>query len=95
MIQIKLKLQIQNNESVEFSTTAVWVELIFGLKAELFNNLFLGFNVQLKAKFLKNYLIISRIYIFQVLDEHMTAAKLEQGLVIAYHTYYLFIKKTE
>ena len=43
--------QIQNNESVEFSNlTAAWVELIFGLKAELFNNLFLGFNIQLKAK---------------------------------------------
>jgi len=43
--------QIQNNESVEFSNlTAAWVELIFGLKAELFNNLFLGFNVQLKAR---------------------------------------------
>jgi hypothetical protein len=44
-------LQIQNNETVEFSgLTAAWVELIFGLKAELFNNLFLGFNVQLKAR---------------------------------------------
>jgi hypothetical protein len=43
--------QIQNNESIEFSgLTAAWVELVFGLKAELFNNLFLGFNVQLKAR---------------------------------------------
>ncbi|CAI8353723.1 MAG: Uncharacterised protein [Formosa sp. Hel3_A1_48] len=43
--------QIQNNESMEFSgLTAAWVELIFGIKAELFNNLFLGFNVQLKAR---------------------------------------------
>lgn len=29
--------------------TAIWVELILGIKAELFNNLFLGLNVQLKG----------------------------------------------
>ncbi|GAA3582562.1 DUF6048 family protein [Snuella lapsa] len=28
--------------------TAVWAELILGIKAELFNNLYLGLNVQLK-----------------------------------------------
>lgn len=43
--------QINNNESVEFSgLTAGWIELLFGVKAELFNNLFLGLNLQLKAR---------------------------------------------
>ena len=43
--------QIQNNEMVEFSgLSATWVELLFGVKTELFNNLFLSYNVQLKLR---------------------------------------------
>ena len=30
--------------------TAIWAELIFGIKAETFNNLFIGLNVQLKSR---------------------------------------------
>lgn len=30
--------------------TAVWTELIFGIKAEVFNNLYVGLNVQLKRR---------------------------------------------
>jgi len=38
-------------ESVEFSgLSAIWAELIFGVKAEVLNNLYLGLNVQLKAR---------------------------------------------
>lgn len=38
------------NNSKEFKgLTAIWIELQIGLKAELFNNLFAGINVQLKA----------------------------------------------
>ena len=43
--------QIQSNDATEFSgLTATWIELIFGIKAEIFNNIFLGFNVQLKGR---------------------------------------------
>ncbi len=42
--------QFTPNQPQEFNDlTAVWVELILGIKAELFNNLFLGINVQLKG----------------------------------------------
>lgn len=38
------------NQPQEFNDlTAIWVELILGIKAELFSNLFLGINVQLKG----------------------------------------------
>ena len=37
-------------DSEEFSgLTALWTELQIGLKAEIFNNFFAGFNVQLKV----------------------------------------------
>ena len=42
--------EVSNDESIEFSgLTAAWVELLFGVKTELFNNFFLGLNVQLKV----------------------------------------------
>lgn len=42
--------QFSSNEPREFNDlTAVWIELILGIKAELFNNLYLGLNVQLKG----------------------------------------------
>ena len=42
--------QFSSNESQEFNDlTAIWIELILGIKAELFNNLYLGLNVQLKG----------------------------------------------
>lgn len=38
------------NQPQEFNDlTALWVELMLGIKAEIFNNLFIGINVQLKA----------------------------------------------
>jgi uncharacterized protein DUF6048 len=38
-------------ESNEFKgLSAIWAELIFGIKAELLNNLYVGLNVQLKGK---------------------------------------------
>lgn len=38
------------NQSQEFNDlAAIWVELILGIKAELFNNLYIGVNVQLKG----------------------------------------------
>ena len=41
--------QFTSNDLQEFEgLTAFWVELIIGMKVELFNNLFLGLNVQLK-----------------------------------------------
>tara|TARA_R110000868_G_scaffold52135_2_gene164930 strand:+ start:1269 stop:1997 length:729 start_codon:yes stop_codon:yes gene_type:complete len=41
--------QFTSNDLQEFKgLTAIWVELIIGMKVELFNNLFLGLNVQLK-----------------------------------------------
>lgn len=43
--------QIQSNGANEFSgLTATWIELIFGIKAEVFNNVFLGFNIQLRGR---------------------------------------------
>jgi Domain of unknown function (DUF6048) len=42
--------QFSSNQPQEFNDlTAIWVELILGIKAELFNNLFMGINVQLKG----------------------------------------------
>jgi len=42
--------QYSSAESQKFNDlTAVWVELIFGIKIEIFNNLYLGLNVQLKG----------------------------------------------
>jgi hypothetical protein len=41
--------QLTSNDLQEFDgLTAIWVELIIGMKVELFNNLFLGLNAQLK-----------------------------------------------
>ena len=38
-------------ESIDFNgLTAIWAELIFGLKAEVFNNLYVGLNLQLKGR---------------------------------------------
>lgn len=38
-------------ESIDFNgLTAFWAELILGIKAEVFNNLFVGLNVQLKGR---------------------------------------------
>jgi len=43
---------------------ALWVELVFGLKTEILNNLFLGFELQLKSVIKqKNILNISNLYI--------------------------------
>lgn len=42
--------QFSSNQPQEFNDlTAIWVELILGIKAELFNNLYMGINVQLKG----------------------------------------------
>ncbi len=42
--------QFSSTDPQEFNDlTAVWLELILGLKVELFNNLYLGLNVQLKG----------------------------------------------
>lgn len=42
--------QFSSNQPQEFNDlTAFWAELILGIKAELFNNLFMGVNVQLKG----------------------------------------------
>lgn len=42
--------QFTNTESQEFSgLSATWLELIIGIKAEVLNNLYLGFNAQLKG----------------------------------------------
>lgn len=42
--------QFSSSDSQEFNDlTAVWLELIIGLKAEIFNNLYIGLNVQLKG----------------------------------------------
>tara|TARA_R110002050_G_scaffold24083_2_gene64236 strand:- start:25969 stop:26700 length:732 start_codon:yes stop_codon:yes gene_type:complete len=42
--------QFSSSETKEFKDlTAIWVEFILGMKAELFNNLYLGLNVQLKV----------------------------------------------
>ncbi len=42
--------QLTSDASQDFNgLTAVWLELIVGIKAEIFKNLYLGLNVQLKA----------------------------------------------
>ena len=42
--------QFTSNDLKEFNgLTAIWIELVLGMKVELFNNLFLGLNVQLKV----------------------------------------------
>jgi hypothetical protein len=42
--------QFSSDASQEFSgLTALWIELVFGLKVEVINNLYLGVNVQLKG----------------------------------------------
>lgn len=42
--------QFNIEEGTEFSgLTAVWAEIIFGIKAEVFNNFYAGINVQLKG----------------------------------------------
>jgi hypothetical protein len=42
--------QFTSNDLKEFNgLTALWAELILGMKVELFNNLFLGLNLQLKV----------------------------------------------
>lgn len=42
--------QFSSPDLIEFKDlTAIWVEFILGMKAELFNNLYLGLNVQLKV----------------------------------------------
>lgn len=44
-------LQNTITESIEYNgLTAIWVELIFGIKAEVLNNLYVGLNVQLKGR---------------------------------------------
>ena len=41
--------QFSTTESTEFSgLSAIWIELVVGVKAEVFNNLYVGFNAQLK-----------------------------------------------
>ena len=41
--------QFSTTESTEFSgLSAIWVELVVGVKAEVFNNIYVGFNAQLK-----------------------------------------------
>ena len=43
--------EVQNQENLEFSALASsWIELLFGVKTEIINNLFLSFNVQLKVR---------------------------------------------
>ena len=42
--------QFSSNDALEFKgLSAVWVELIIGIKAEIFNNFFIGINAQLKG----------------------------------------------
>lgn len=42
--------QFSSNDAVEFKgLSAIWVELIIGIKAEIFNNFFIGINAQLKG----------------------------------------------
>lgn len=39
-----------SNQPQEFGgLTALWIEILFGIKAEIFNNLYIGLNAQLKA----------------------------------------------
>jgi hypothetical protein len=43
--------QFSSTEAQKFDgLTAFWLEVIIGMKAEIFNNLYLGLNIQLKAK---------------------------------------------
>ena len=43
--------QIENQQSIDYNDmTSSWVELLFGVKTEILNNLFLGFNIQLKVR---------------------------------------------
>ena len=53
------------NEPINLSNlNALWVELVFGLKTEILNNLFLGFELQLKSIIKqKNIQNISNLYI--------------------------------
>jgi hypothetical protein len=42
--------QFSSNEALEFKgLSAIWIELIIGIKAEIFNNFFIGINAQLKG----------------------------------------------
>jgi hypothetical protein len=42
--------QLTSTDKIEFSSlTAFWVEILLGIKAEVFNNLYMGLNVQLKV----------------------------------------------
>lgn len=45
---------LQTNSQKFDTTTSHWIELIVGLKAEVFNNLYLGVNVQLKNLVVNN-----------------------------------------
>ncbi len=48
-------VQFENNTPKEFKgLSAVWLEFIMGIKAELLNNLYLGVNVQLKRSVSQN-----------------------------------------
>jgi len=41
---------LTNDDTTEFSNlSAIWAEIMFGIKVEVFNNLFFGFNAQLKS----------------------------------------------
>lgn len=43
--------QYTSNDKIEFKgLNAIWTELLIGIKAETLNNLFIGLNVQLKAR---------------------------------------------
>lgn len=43
--------QYTSNANIDFKgLNAVWAELVFGIKAEVLNNLFIGLNAQLKAR---------------------------------------------
>ena len=43
------------NESTEFAgLSAIWVELIFGMKVEVFNNIYIGVNAQLKGRIIED-----------------------------------------
>ncbi len=41
---------LSNPETTEFSNlSAIWAEIMFGIKVEVFNNVYVGFNAQLKS----------------------------------------------
>ena len=71
------------DESLSLSNlNAVWFEIVFGLKTEIFNNLFLGFELQLKNVLKqKNSQGITN-FIFLDLTEHMTVLILVLALAI-------------